>query len=252
MTEGDSNTPGDPGTSGEIETDALDPGQVEFSGWLTDNGQHNPTVPKFWSKSWNWAVVFPPAPYDGILSFSFAEDWRMIIEHASAHLGYVGTPVYMLTSSDAVSQPLSNWTLVAWPTNVSLPHPPYERDSSFPVSGTFAVSAGQQAAVALFCFVFVALASGVWVCRFNPFTISGFWTRKASIITAGSYGSIEYCFHPQRWVDAVAVLRQSEVQQRGRRVHGFRGSPSHSPLLRKAHEPSSPHSDQRWSRVLSS
>lgn len=70
MTEGPGDTPGVPGTSGEIDTVPFSPwyGQVDYWGYPSDTGQQNPNTEKFWSQGWNWAVVFPPAPSDGVVS----------------------------------------------------------------------------------------------------------------------------------------------------------------------------------------
>lgn len=129
----------------------------------------------------------------------------MHIIQAPAHVGYLGTPVSILTTSDAASQPLSNWTLVGWPTNISLPQASYNSDSSLPVSGAIAVKAGQKPAVALFCGVIVALASGF--CSFGVAQDSYFYTRLASGQQPWpiDYGFIEYCFNPTWWVDAVGA-----------------------------------------------
>lgn len=205
MAEGSSNTPGVPGTSGEIETVpfSLWHGQVDFGGQPRDTDQQNPNTEKFWSHSWNWTVVFPPAPSDGIISFDFVVDCGTHILQAPAHLGYVGTPVSMLTTSDAANQPLSNWTLVGWPTNISLPQASYDSDTSLPVSGTIAVKEGQSAAVALFCGAIVALANGF--CTFGVARDSYFYTRLSSSRQPWpiGYGMIEYCFNPTWWIDAV-------------------------------------------------
>jgi hypothetical protein len=150
-------------------------------------------------------VVFPPAPSDGVVSFSFVVDCGVHIIQAPAHVGYLGTPVSMLTTSDAASQPLSNWTLVGWPTNISLPQASYNSDGSLPVSGAIAVKAGQKPAVALFCGVIVGLASGF--CSFGVAQDSYFYTRLASGQQPWpiDYGFIEYCFNPTWWVDAVGA-----------------------------------------------
>jgi len=205
MAEGSNDTPGVLGTSGEIETVpfSLAHGQVDFGGQPYDTGQQNPNTEKFWSHSWNWTVVFPPAPSDGVLSFDFAVDCGTHIINAPAHLGYVGTPMSLLTTSDAGSQPLSNWRLVGWPTNISLPQASFDFDSSVPVSGTIAVKEGRSAAVAFFCGAIVALASGF--CSFGVAQDSYFYTRLASSRQPWpiDYGLIEYCFNPTWWIDAV-------------------------------------------------
>lgn len=101
------------------------------------------------------------------------------------------------------SQPLSNWRLVGWPTNISLPQTSYDFDTSLPVSGTIAVKEGRSAAVAFFCVAIVALSSGF--CTFGVAQDSYFYAR----LPYGKqpwpidYGSIEYCFNPIWWVDAV-------------------------------------------------
>lgn len=215
MAEGINDTPGIPGTSGEIETVpfSLWHGQVDFAGQPYDSGQQNPDTEKFWGHGWNWEVVFPPAPSDGIVSFNFVVDSGIHIIQAPAHLGYVGTPMSMLTTSDVGSQPLSNWTLVGWPVNISLPQASYDFDSSLPISGSIAVTAGQRAAVALFCGVILALASGF--CSFGVAQDSYFYTRLASGRQPWpiDYGSIEYCFNPFWWIEAVRARYLEQVRQ---------------------------------------
>src|ERR1700683_2558969 len=76
MAEGPSDTPGVPGTSGEIDTVpfSLWHGQVDYEGSPSDTGQKNPNTEKLWGQGGNWTVVFPPAPSDGIISFDFVVD----------------------------------------------------------------------------------------------------------------------------------------------------------------------------------
>ncbi|MFZ1011461.1 MAG: hypothetical protein WAN65_31785 [Candidatus Sulfotelmatobacter sp.] len=202
MAEGPSYTPGAPGTSGEIDTvpSSLWHGQVSYEGYLSNTDQQKPSPERLWSREWNWTVVFPPAPSDGVISFNFVVDCGVHVVQAPANVGYLGTPISMLTTSDAASQPLSNWTLVGWPTNISLPQASYKSDSSLPVSGTIAVKAGRQAAVALFCGVIVGLEGGF--CSFGPAPYSYFDTRLAFGQPA-TYGFIDYCFNPTWWIDAV-------------------------------------------------
>ncbi|MDA4118451.1 MAG: hypothetical protein OK455_08930 [Thaumarchaeota archaeon] len=203
MAEGSSDTPGVPGTSGEIDTISLWHGQVDFGGRPLDTGQQNPDTEKFWSHHWNWTVVFPPAPSDGTISFDFAVDCGIHIVQAPAHLGYVGTPVTLMTTSDAESEPLSNLTLVGWPTNISLPQTSFDSDTTLPVSGTIAAKAGRSAAVALFCGAIVGMASGS--CTFGVAPDSYFYTRLSSGRQPWpiDYGMIQYCFNPTWWIEAV-------------------------------------------------
>ncbi len=205
MAEGSSDTPGVPGTSGEIETIpfSLWHGQVDFGGQPLDTGQQNPDTEKFWSHRWNWTVVFPPAPSDGTISFNFAVDCGTHIFQAPAHLGYVGTPVSLMTTSDAESEPLSNWRLVGWPTNISLPQASFNSDTTLPVSGTIAAKAGRSAALTLFCGAIVGLASGS--CIFGIAQDSYFYTRLSSGQQPWpiDYGMIRYCFNPKWWIDAI-------------------------------------------------
>jgi hypothetical protein len=205
MAEGSSDTPGVPGTSGEIETIpySLWHGQVDFGGQPIDTGQQNPNTEKFWSHHWNWTVVLPPAPSDGTISFNFALDCGTHIIQAPAHFGYVGTPVSLMTTSDAQSEPLSNWTLVGWPTNISLPQASFNFDTTLPVSGTIAVKAGRSAALTLFCGAIVGLASGS--CTFGVAQDSYFYTRLSSGRQPWpiDYGMIQYCFNPKWWIEAI-------------------------------------------------
>ncbi len=205
MAEGSSDTPGDPGTSGEIDTIpfSLWHGQVDFGGHPIDTGKQNPKKEKLWSHHWNWTVVFPPAPSDGTISFNFALDCGTHIIQAPAHSGYVGTPVSLMTTSDAASEPLSNWTLVGWPTNISLPQASFNSDTTLPVSGTIAVKAGRSAALTLFCGAIVGIASGS--CTFGVAQDSYFYTRLSSGRQPWpiDYGMIQYCFNPKWWIDAI-------------------------------------------------
>jgi hypothetical protein len=205
MVEGSSDTPGIPGTSGNIDTIpfSLWHGQVDFGGRPLDTGQQNPNTEKFWSHRWNWTVVFPPAPSDGTISFNFAVDCGTHIIQAPARLGYVGTPVSLMTTSDVASEPLSNLTLAGWPTNISLPQASFNSDSTLPVSGTIAAKAGRSAALTLFCGAIVGLASGS--CTFGVAQDSYFYTRLSSGVQPWpiDYGMIQYCFNPKWWIDAI-------------------------------------------------
>jgi hypothetical protein len=102
------------------------------------------------------------------------------------------------------SQSLGNWQTVGWPVNVTLPYSgPLHFGAPTPVSGSFAVQAGNSAALGFIYGTIVSVASG-----YVQFLWGNFGTRR-TLPPAQSYGAkdfdkIEYRFEPKWWLKAVS------------------------------------------------
>ena len=202
MAEGIDQTPGTPGTRGEIATGGLFSGGLGFGGTPEDDGTQDPNTEKWWIHNWNCQVDFPAASEDGVLSYRFTVDNDTNIYFAPANSGSVMAFVTLGTTSDT-GQAISNWNTVGWPTNVSLPQNFLTTGGSVPVSGTISLKKGKTAALGLIFGVIVSVASGY--CQLMP--TSNFGTRltlsQGQQVGPSDYGKIQYCVNPYWWYDAI-------------------------------------------------
>jgi hypothetical protein len=211
MAEGINQTPGVPGTLGEIVTAAVYNGGLGFGGQPEDDGTQNPNTEKWWIHNWNATVVFPPATWDGVISYDFAVDNQTIIYTAPCNSGSVRVFVTIGTTSD-VNQPITNWGTVGWPTDITLPQNFLATGGSVPVSGSIAVKQGQQAAVGMIFGVIVSVASGY--CMFLPTSniAARLPVSQGQQIGPSDFGKIRYCFNPNWWVTSVQQRMQAAAR----------------------------------------
>jgi hypothetical protein len=204
MTEGISDTPGVPGTSGEIGTAGLFQGGLGFGGMPEDDGTQDPYTEKWWIHNWDCSIVFPPAPQTGSLTYRFVVDNETHIYLDPVYSGSVRAFITVGTTSD-VSQPIQNWNTVGWPVNITLPSSTLNFNNGVPITGEIAVEQGQVPAVGLIFGVIVSVASG-----YVQFLWGNFGTRLT--LSAGQtvgptdYGKIEYYYYPRWWIEAVSRL----------------------------------------------
>ncbi len=159
MTEGISETPGVPGTSGEIDTEDLFQGGLAFGGMPEDDGTQNPYTEKWWIHNWDCSIVFPPAQETGTLFYRFSVSNETHIYLDPVYSGSVRAFVTVGTTND-VSQPIQNWNTVGWPVDVTLPSSTLNFYNDVPITGEIAVAQGQVPAVGLIFGVIVSVASG--------------------------------------------------------------------------------------------
>jgi hypothetical protein len=209
MAEGINQTPGTPGTLGEIATAGLFSGGLGFGGTPEDDGVQAPNTEKWWIHNWNCQVEFPSASADGALSYRFTVDNNTNVYFAPANSGSVMTFVTLGTTSDT-NQTISNWSTVGWPTNIVLPQNFLATGGSVPVSGTISLKKGKKAAIGLIFGVIVSVASGY--CQLMP--TSNFGTRltlsQGQQVGPSDYGKIEYCVNPHWWFEAIQARLRLE------------------------------------------
>jgi hypothetical protein len=153
-------TPGTPGTSGAIEA-YLGHGSLSIFADLRNPG---PQV-ESWVSNWSTAVVFPPAPETGLLSYRFSLDGVLSPYLPSVSSGGLWGTVTLAVSGD-VGTPL-NWSKPAgsyWPVDATLPFSQgggtgYE-SNDLNVSGQIPVHTGKQAVLGMVFVVIVSIAHG--------------------------------------------------------------------------------------------
>lgn len=195
MTEGISETPGVPGTSGEIGTAGLFQGGCAYGGELSDSGEHDPGDEKFWIHNWRDVIKLPPAPERSTLHYRFGVSAITNIYRAPVLSGSVMVFVTVGTTSD-IAVPITNWDTVGWPVMVTLPaDPPLYFGGEVPVTGKFNVAKGKTAAIALILGVITSVNQG-----YVQFLWGNFGTHRPvplpEDLNYEDYGRIEYRFCP--------------------------------------------------------
>ena len=195
MTEGISENPGVPGTSGTIGTAGLFQGGCAYGGELSDTGEHHPGDEKFWIHNWRDFIQLPPAPARSTLHYRFGVSAITNIYRAPVLSGSVMVFVTVGTTND-ITVPITNWTTVGWPVQVTLPaEPPLYFGGEVPVTGKFDVGKGKTAAIGLILGVITSVNQG-----YVQFLWGNFGTHRPEPfpldLNYEDYGRIEYRFCP--------------------------------------------------------
>jgi hypothetical protein len=208
MSEGINETPGIPGTAGQIATAGLFPGGLGYGGNLSDAGAQQPRTEKWWVHNWTCSAVFPEAPFAARLFYRFTVDSSCLIYRAPSYAGLVAEFVTIGKSPDVIAQSpfeVANLETVGWPVWVTLPQPNsvFIDTASVPVSGSIRVQAGKPAALAFIYGTIVGVADG-----YVQFSWANFGTRvtlpPSTPYDGEVFDKLEYRFEPAWWVEAVA------------------------------------------------
>jgi hypothetical protein len=209
--------PSQSGTQGDIETDSLDPGGVEFEmSPLVDAGTVEPNIPKWWTHTWWCSYVFPPPLTDSRLFYRFTTVTSFDLEIGSARpqtgslinaWAAVGTTpdVEAATPFDAPLQSAFAFSIPLPVPQANLPVEIENQPTNF--SGSVEVQAGRNAAIGFLYGVAAGIATGT-VLSFGG-TMSTCLTLPPGTQSPGDpCDKIEYRFEPAWWVQAVNQRRQ--------------------------------------------
>jgi hypothetical protein len=210
MTEGLDQTPGVPGTHGEIGTSGLYAGGCGYGGEPTDDGTTDPSMEKWWLHNWRCSAVFPAAPYDGLLLYRFTVESECHVYADPCDSGSLQEFVTIGRTANVGSQsPFDDPQIqtVGWPVDISLP---YAGSLNFggptAVLGSIPVHAGDVAGLAFIYGTIVSVANG-----YIQFSWGNFGTRRTlpqgQPSGASDFDKIEYRFEPDWWIQAVSKLK---------------------------------------------
>ena len=210
-------TPSQSGTSGDINTDTLMPGGVEFDANLKDAGTVAPNIPKWWVHAWWCSYVFPSPLTDSRLFYRFTTETSFDLTAASARPNtgsVVNAYATVGTTSDVeAAGPFDAPSQSAFAFWIPLPLPPFSlgvqiEDQPTNFTGSIEVQAGKNAAIGLIYGVTAGIASGTLI------NLGGGTMNTCLTLPPGTQGDgdpcdkIEYRFEPIWWVQAVNQRRQ--------------------------------------------
>jgi len=198
---------------GDIYTDSLLRGGVDFHAFLGESGPLPHGTALWWDSSWTGSYVFPPPSEDSWLFYRFA---IQVIDldfvgssRAGALLLYTNVSTISDVSAGSLFAPGATLA-VNWPLwvilNNSYRYGP--RSTTTPMSGSIQVQAGQSPAIGFIYGCTAGVSDGeLWF--FGP---TGLLTCLSPDTTypGNPAGLIEYHYEPDWWIRAVA-RRQNEA-----------------------------------------